>query len=82
MPITKVFLYSTYVVLALAFILAGQGIHAIQEGGYLNISSFPLNLKWPLIGLYPTYETILTQLMVFGLIVFLWKLSARKLARA
>lgn len=82
MPITKVFLYSTYVVLALAFILAGQGIHAIQEGGYLNISSIPLNLKWPLIGLYPTYETILTQLMVFGLIVFLWKLSARKLARA
>ena len=82
MPITKVFLYSTYVVLALAFILAGQGIHAIQEGGYLNISSFPLNLKWTLIGLYPTYETILTQLLVFGLIVFLWKLSTKKLAKA
>lgn len=82
MPITKVFLYSTYVVLALAFILAGQGIHAIQEGGYLDISSFPINLRWPLIGLYPTYESIFTQLLVFGLIVTLWKLSARKLAKA
>jgi len=82
MPITKVFLYSTYVVLALAFILAGQGIHAIQEGGYLDISSFPLNIKWTLIGLYPTYETILTQLVVFGLIVLLWKVSARKLVKS
>lgn len=82
LPISKVFLYSSIVVLALAFVLAGEGIHAIQEGGYIDIRSFPLNIRLSFIGLYPTYETILTQLVVFGLIVFLWRYSSTKSVKA
>jgi len=82
LPIAKVFLYSSIVVLALAFILAGEGIHAIQEGGFLDIRSFPLNLRFTWIGLYPTYETILTQLVVLGLIIALWKYSTAKASKA
>ncbi|NQV53930.1 MAG: FTR1 family protein [Flavobacteriales bacterium] len=82
LPISKVFLYSSIVVLALAFILAGGGVHAIQEGGYLDIHSFPINIRLSLIGLYPTYETIATQVLVFGLILALWKYSAAKVVKA
>lgn len=82
LPIAKVFLYSSIVVLALAFVLAGEGIHAIQEGGYLGIHSFPINLRWSLIGLYPTYETILTQLGVLGMIILLWRYSTAKASTA
>ncbi|MEQ9188746.1 MAG: FTR1 family protein [Cryomorphaceae bacterium] len=82
LPISKVFLYSSIVVLALAFVLAGEGVHAIQEGGYLDIHSFPINLRWSLIGLYPTYETILTQLGVLGLIIVLWRFSTAKASTA
>ncbi len=82
LPISKVFLYSSIVVLALAFVLAGEGIHAIQEGGYLNIHSFPINLRISLLGLYPTYETLLGQVVVFGLILALWKYSTSKAMKA
>lgn len=82
LPIGKVFLYSSMVILALAFVLAGNGIHAIQEGGYLDIRSFPLNLKLSAIGLYPTYETIITQLIVLALIFGLWQMSNRRIKKA
>jgi high-affinity iron transporter len=82
LPIHKVFLYSSIVVLALAFVLAGEGIHAMQEGGFIEIRSFPLNIKLSWIGLYPTYETILAQILVFALIIGLWKWSNKKLASA
>lgn len=78
LPIHKVFLYSSMVVLALAFILAGDGIHAIQEGGYLGIHPFPINIKVGFLGIYPTYETILTQVAVLVGIGVLWKVSSHK----
>jgi high-affinity iron transporter len=78
MPIRKVFLYSSIVILALAFVLAGQGIHAIQEGGYMDIRSFPLNLKAPFLGIYPTYETLSTQILVLAGIGVLWFFNGRK----
>jgi high-affinity iron transporter len=81
LPIGKVFLYSSMVILALAFVLAGNGIHAIQEGGYIDIRSFPVNLKISAIGLYPTYETILAQLVVLAMIVGLWKFSNRRVSK-
>ncbi|MEZ4721182.1 MAG: FTR1 family protein [Flavobacteriales bacterium] len=78
LPIRKVFLYSSIVILALAFVLAGDGIHAIQEGGYLDIRSFPMNIKLPLLGIYPTYETMVVQIAVLVAITILWKVNSKK----
>lgn len=78
LPIHKVFLYSSMVVLALAFILAGDGIHAIQEGGFIGIHPFPVNLKISALGIYPTYESMLVQLGVLLGIGVLWKVSSSK----
>lgn len=82
LPISKVFLYSSIVILALAFILAGEGIHAIQEGGFIDVRSFPINLRFTPLGIYPTYESLLTQLLVLLIIGLLWKLSTTKTAPA
>lgn len=78
LPISKVFLYSSMVILALAFVLAGQGIHAIQEGGYIDVHSFPINMRFPTLGIYPTYESLMTQLGVLITILLLWKISKSK----
>ena len=78
LPISKVFFYSSIVILALAFVLAGQGVHAIQEGGYIDIHSFPLNLRIPTLGIYPTMESICTQLAVLVGIIILWIFGNRK----
>lgn len=82
LPIRKVFLYSSMVILVLAFILAGEGIHAIQEGGFLAISSLPINIRIAPLGVYPTYETALTQAAVLICILVLWKYQNRKAVAA
>ena len=81
LPISKVFLYSSMVILALAFVLAGQGVHAIQEGGFISINSFPINLRFGTLGIYPTYESILTQAGILGLIALLWKFSSSQMTK-
>ena len=78
LPIKQVFQFSTIMVLTLAVILMGQGIHALQEGGYIGINSFPINLRIPILGIYPTIESILSQVGIVLLIIGLWKLNERK----
>ncbi len=78
LPIANVFLYSSMIILALAFVLAGQGAHALQEGGFFNVSSFPFNIRISALGIYPTYETIATQLLSLICIAILWRWNNRK----
>lgn len=82
LPISKVFLVSSIVVLILAFVMAGDGIHALQEGGYIDITSFPINLRLSFIGLYPTYETIIAQVLTLAAIIGLWKWSGKSAKNA
>jgi high-affinity iron transporter len=74
-PITQLFKYSAIVISFLAVILTGKGIHALQEAGVLGISSTPFNARWSLIGLYPAWESIIAQVLIIGLIVFLWNIG-------
>lgn len=52
----------------LSFVLVGNGVHALQEAGVLSLSE----LAWPdlpLVGLYPSVETLSAQaLVVLGLL--------------
>ncbi|MDZ7845586.1 MAG: FTR1 family protein [Owenweeksia sp.] len=77
LPIPLLFRYSALVISFLAVVLVGKGVHAIQEAGVVSISPFPVNLRLSLIGLYPSYETLLSQVFVIGLIIFLWSLGNR-----
>lgn len=77
-PIRQLFHYSSLVVLFLAFVMTGEGIHAIQEGGFLSVHSFPINLRIGLIGIYPTWETISSQLIITAVIVVMWKMASAK----
>ncbi len=74
-PITQLFKYSAMIISFLAVVLVGKGVHAIQEAGIVSITSLPVNLRWSLIGLYPSWETVLSQVFIIGLIIFLWNLG-------
>jgi high-affinity iron transporter len=61
----------------LAVVLAGKGIAALQEAGALPAG--PLNLPAvPSLGLYPTWQGVLTQLAVVVLIVGAFAYSRRQ----
>lgn len=63
-PIQKLFKYSSFVILVLAVVLAGQGVHAFQEGGWLPVTSIPINFHSNVLGIYPTLETYVAQLII------------------
>ena len=64
---------------ALAISLVGQGVRALQEGGYVPLTPIGnASGGLPTLGLYPTIEGIGTQLVVLALVLFPVWLERRK----
>jgi high-affinity iron transporter len=72
-----VMMASSVLLTALAVSLVGQGIHALQEGGYLSLT--PL-ASWnvPSIGLYANWQGLAAQGLVVLLVLVPWYLERRK----
>ncbi|MDT0651210.1 cytochrome c/FTR1 family iron permease [Autumnicola edwardsiae] len=70
LPIGKFFKLASYMVAVLAVVLAGKGIMAFQEAGYIPISPVDFALHIDLLGIYPNLQSILAQLLVLAIIVF------------
>lgn len=63
MPIGKFFSATSILVVVLAAVLAGKGLSSLQEAGWVSATpvTFP---RFELLGIYPTMETLLAQVMV------------------
>jgi high-affinity iron transporter len=80
-PIKTLFNLSSMVMVALAVILTGKAFHSFQEVDVVSITLSPLNMHWDWLGLYPTRETLLAQLCVLVLSLFLWIYGKRPSGR-
>jgi len=80
LPISKFFAFSAGLVAILAFVLAGKGVAALQEAGILPLSPVAGLPKLELLGFYPTWQTILVQLLVIAILVagYLYNRSPRR----
>ncbi|MCC5943701.1 MAG: FTR1 family protein, partial [Bernardetiaceae bacterium] len=74
-PIRELFKYSAYMMSFLAIILVGKGIHSLQEADWVSVTGLPVLLRFEWIGLYPTYETFMAQVLTLILIVVLWRIA-------
>lgn len=72
LPLKSIFTASSILMVALAVMLAGQSIHSFQEVDFLPIHAFPLNLHFDWLGLYPTWESVLAQVFILVVSLFLW----------
>jgi len=72
LPIPQLFKVSSAVMSLLAVILAGKGVHSLQETGWIPIHGVHL-MRLELIGLFPTIETCIAQAVVILVLVFVWK---------
>ena len=79
-PIRPLFRYSSWLITLLAFILIGKGFHAIQEAGWVSITHSPVSLNVSWLGIYPTVETIMAQVLFLGLMLMLYYFNSRKLS--
>ena len=74
--------FCSWTMVGLAVILAGKGVHSLQEAGVVPVSFLPLNFRLDVLGIYPSTQTLLVQLgvmVLFGLLFFLDRRSATSL---
>jgi high-affinity iron transporter len=68
LPIGRFFAYSSVLMAVLAVVLAGKGAAALQEAGYLPVTQWLGFFRNEMLGIYPTRETLLAQLVVIALL--------------
>lgn len=73
-PVRQLFTISSLIMAALSVMLTGKGIHSLQEAGIIGVKSF-LNLRIDLLGVYPTVQTLLGQILILGFLFILWNWS-------
>lgn len=68
LPIPKLFKISAILMGILAVILAGKGIHSLQEVGLMPIHGIP-SIRIEQMGIYPTLETTIAQVLVLLIVI-------------
>jgi high-affinity iron transporter len=69
-PLRPFFTVTSVLLYYMAFVFMGKGIRELQEGNVIPISVIPGMPTIEPLGLYPTWQTVLAQLVLLGLFVF------------
>lgn len=77
-PLKILFTVTSGTVAVLAVVLMGKGIKALQETAMLGVTTIPFEIKIDLLGVYPSWECILSQLLVAVISIILWKVGTRE----
>lgn len=64
LPITQFFRYSSWLMAGLTIVLAGKGVAALQEAGMIDISPLADVPRLSMLGLFPTTQSVLAQLLM------------------
>ena len=75
-PLRHFFLFSSLIMLVLAVILTGKGVHSMQEAGWLGYHPMG-TLRLEFFGIYPTLQTLIPQLVVLLVCLWLWHFGGR-----
>lgn len=78
LPISQFFTYSSMLISALAVVLAGKGVAALQEAGVIDIQPLAAAPRLELLGVFPTLEGIVAQLATLLMILLGFWLSGRR----
>jgi high-affinity iron transporter len=69
LPIAQFFSLSSALIAVLAVVLAGKGVAALQEAGLIDIRTLQWVPRIDILGLAPTREVVLAQILTAGLVV-------------
>ena len=68
LPIGQFFALSSMLIAVVAVVLAGKGVAALQEAGWVSVSGLSIP-QVALLGIYPTLQTVLAQLATLTVLV-------------
>ncbi len=76
LPLAIFFSTTTYLLLALSFVLMGKAVLALQEAAVIDISPLPVNISVSWLGIGSTWQGILSQALVLILsVIMMYKAS-------
>ena len=81
LPIAKFFTYSAWLMAVLTVVLAGKGVAALQEAGIINIAPLAGAPRLSMLGLFPTWQSILCQLLMVVAIIAGFSLNRKRSGR-
>ena len=81
LPIPLIFKYSSYLIIFLAIILIGKGVHSLQESGWISVTHFDFMPRISWLGIFPTLQTMGAQVGLFAVIVLTYYVNKRKMER-
>lgn len=70
-PVRAFFSVSSFVMAFLAVVLAGKGIHALQEAGHMSVTALRHAFRFEFFGIFPTLEPLLAQGIVLSICVLM-----------
>ena len=77
LPITQFFQYSAILIAILTVVLAGKGVAGLQEAGLLPVTPVAYVPRITILGLFPTVESVATQLLAIAALVIGFRTTAR-----
>ncbi len=81
LPIAKFFAYSSWLIAVLAVVLAGKGFAALQESGIVGVTPLPGFPRSPMLGIFPTAQTLGAQAATIFLLLLGYFVVHRRPAR-
>src|SRR5207248_8802598 len=69
-PLRPFFAVASVLLYYMAFVFMGKGVRELQEGNAMPITLIPGFPHVEALGLYPTWQTVLAQLLLLALFVF------------
>lgn len=76
LPIGKFFAASSLLIAVLAVVLAGKGVAALQEAGWVHATPVAIP-RIDVLGLLPTWQTLLAQLVVLAIVLIAYFANTR-----
>jgi len=77
-PLQKFFTLSSILMMGLATVLIGKGVHALHEAGLIPMTILPLKLRVELVGVFPTLESVVAQILVLVAAILIWKRASKR----
>ncbi len=78
LPISQFFAYSALLIAVLAVVLAGKGVAGLQEAGLFKVHPLPALPRIEVLGVYPTWEGLVAQLLTLALIIVGFWVAGRR----
>jgi high-affinity iron transporter len=77
-PLKPFFLGTSILLFAMSIAFTGNGIKELQEGNLIGVSPVPWVQSIDLLGIFPTLETLIPQIILLGITVITFVVQIRR----